>query len=103
QAQLFGLGAGRLRCRYCDDVQAGADPLGQKLDEVACGRAGAKPKPHPGFHEIKRARGSVAFQNVGVHDPITNSAPPVYRRSSPENSRKATNLLVTSTSWLHLG
>ena len=53
-AEPLGIGAGRLRGRHADDVEPAAHPLGQKLDEMPGGRAGAEPKPHARPHPFDR-------------------------------------------------
>ena len=60
--------AGRLRGRHADDVEAGAHPLGQQLDEMPRGRAGAEPEPHAGPHPFEREGGGLTFLRFDVHE-----------------------------------
>ena len=67
-AEPLGLGARRLRGRHADDVEAGAHPLGQQLDEMLGGRAGAEAEPHARPHPFDRQRRGLTFLRFDVHE-----------------------------------
>ena len=50
------------------DLKARAHALGQQLDEMPRGRAGAEPKPHAGPHPVDRDRGGLTFLRFNVHE-----------------------------------
>ena len=66
-AAALGIGAGRLRRRHRNDVEAGPHAFADQLDEMLRGRAGAKPEPHAGTHEFDGASSGCAFLGFGVH------------------------------------
>ena len=66
-AQALGVPARRLGGRHRHDAQAGAHPLGQKLDEMPRGRAGAEPEPHAGLDEFEGARRGGTLLAFDVH------------------------------------
>jgi phosphoglycolate phosphatase len=65
--KALGVRAGCLRSGHPDDVEPGAHALGEKLDEVRGGRAGAEAQAHAVVHKIERPRGSLAFVVICVH------------------------------------
>ena len=74
-AEPLGLGAGRLRGGDGDHVEAAAHALGQQLDKVLRGRAGAEPKPHARPHEFDGAGGGGTLLSVDVHEVVGLPAP----------------------------
>ena len=66
-AQPLGVAASRFRRGHRDHVEAGADALGQKLDEMLGGRAGAEAEPHARAHEFDGTGGGSTFLGLDVH------------------------------------
>ncbi len=60
-AGALGVGAGGLRGRHADDVEAAAHTLAEQFDEMLGGRAGAEAEPHARAHEFEGPGGGGAF------------------------------------------